>query len=774
MTIRELCFLIIYIISSSLLGGTISGIISNSSNGQPIEHVGIMIKETHQGATSNNKGYYVVTDVENGTYTLIFSHTSFRMEERIVVVTDDKERSYVNVELTTQAIIMEDMKIVSTEASEGVNTREIQIGRVIRTPEQLLDVVQVAEPDIFRSMLTLPGVTPIADFSSGMYVRGGSPDQNQILLDDIEVYNPTHFGGLFSTFNVDAIDKVELLKGGFPAKYGGRLSSVLDVRNRDGNRKLHHGVARLSLISLQGTVEGPWKIGSKGGSYMGSYRRSYLDLMREFIDIIPDYYFYDGHAKVNYDLGQSDRISASSYFGYDKLKLDLGARMYMGWGNRTFSGQWVHIFNPRLFSHFLVANSYFESIIEQGSGLNDFRRENRIDDYTLKGILSYKPNNYHLLDFGFESKFITVDFLNKTTFDLPTERLPNVDASSITNDLYFQDSWILNAFWTFQPGIRFSNYSTLDINLPQSPDAKYFRVSPRASLRRKLSIDSNVYASYGRYYQFLAQIGTVISSPMDVWMPLDGTVKPGVADHYILGYRHELMEGLGIDLEVYYKDMDNLVSYNWDMEREWNNDTMSLHDVLYIGKGHSTGLDLLLRTDKWGIAGFVGYSFGITQNKFTNTNLNPDSNLPKYFYPKHDRNHQINLVSAYNMSEQTNKYLWGAEIIFGATYSYATGQPTAVPEQVYFAGDHLGFLFSYQDAARLPDYSRLDLSFKLKWLKRVSTIESYVQVINVTNRNNVFSRNYFVEFDEIGDMKLKHSDFNQFPLIPFIGVNVIW
>ena len=692
----------------------------------------------------------------------------------MVTVKDHNERVYENVELTHQAIQLEDMTIVSSEESEGVNTREIQIGRVIRTPEQLLDVVQVAEPDIFRSMLTLPGVTPIADFSSGMYVRGGSPDQNQILLDDIEVYNPTHFGGLFSTFNVDAIDKVELLKGGFPAKYGGRLSSVLDVRNRDGNRKSHHGVARLSLISAQATVEGPWKIGNEKGSYMGSYRRSYLDLMREFIDIIPDYYFYDGHVKVNYDIGQSDRISASSYFGYDKLNLDLGATMYIGWGNRTFSGQWVHIFNPRLFSHFLVANSYFESIIEQGSGTSDFRRENRIDDYTLKGILSYKPNNYHLLDFGFESKFIMVDFLNETTMDIPAERLPNVEASSIISDLYFQDSWILNAFWTFQPGIRFSNYSTTDINLPQSPDAKYFRVSPRASIRRKLSIYNNVYASYGKYYQFLAQIGPVVSSPMDVWMPLDGTVEPGASDHYILGYKHELMEGLGIDVEVYYKEMKNIVTYNWETEREWNNNTMSLKDVVYVGKGNAAGLDLLLRTDNWGLAGFVGYSFGVTQNKFQNVNTNPINETSKYFYPKHDRTHQINLVQAYNLSEQIDYRLFGAEIIFGATYAYATGQPTSVPEQVYYAGDHFGFLYSYQDAERLPDYSRLDLSFKLKWLKNFGTIETYAQVINVTNRNNVFSRNYYVEFDEAGEMKLQHSDFNQFPLIPFVGVNVTW
>ncbi|MCL1826851.1 MAG: TonB-dependent receptor, partial [Candidatus Cloacimonetes bacterium] len=696
---------------------TISGNVTNSSNGQPIEFASITLQGTSVGTSSNQKGYYVLTDVKPGIYEIFVSHISYKTESRIITVKEN-ESAYLNIELSQRSIQMEDVFVVSEKNSQEVNTREIQISRVSRTPKQLLDVVPMVEPDIVRSLLTLPGVTPIADFSSGMYVRGGSPDQNQILLDNIEVYNPTHFGGLFSTFNVDAIDNVELLKGGFPAKYGGRLSSVLDIRNLDGNRKSHHGIARLSLISAQVTAEGPWSISSQKGSYMGSFRRSYFDLITMAIDELPDYYFYDGHIKVNYDISNRDKVTASSYVGYDKLKWDIeeiDIGIDIGWGNRTFSSQWTHIFSPRWFSYFILANSYFESDISQKTSSGYMTRFNNIDDYTVKGVLNYTPNNYHLLDFGFDMKYNTVDFLNTTDMDIPKEQLVNVQVESITNDFYFQDSWIVNAFWTFQPGFRLSNYATTKINLPESPDGNYFRVSPRLSLRRKLDVDSNIYANYGKYYQFLAQIGPVISSPMDVWMPLDGTVSPSESDHYILGYKNNITEGLGFDIEFYYKDMKNIVDYNWDIEEEWDNNTMKLSDVVNVGKGHSYGFDVLLRTDNWGFAGFLGYSLGITKNKFQNTNLNPVTQKPKYFYPKHDRTHQINMVQAYNISEQTGRRLWGAEMILGATYTFATGQPAAVPEQVYYAGDHFGFIYSYKDAVRLPDYSRLDLSYKLLW-----------------------------------------------------------
>jgi len=764
-----------------LTAATISGVVSNQNNGQPIEYANAIIKETQQGAYTNNRGYFVITNVTPGEYTLFFTQISFAVQQKPISITYPEQNEYLKIELKPQAVTMQEINVVNNTNDLEINTRDIKIGNINRTTKQLLDVVQVAEPDVFRSMLTLPGVTPIADFSSGLYVRGGTPDQNQILLDEIDVYNPTHFGGLFSTFNTDAINNVELLKGGFPAKHGGRLSSVLNVQNRDGNRKSHHGVARVSLLSMSGTLEGPWKLGEQSGSYMASYRRSYLELMQKMIDVIPDYYFYDGHAKAVWDVGQKDILMFSTYFGRDRLDMDLGMKLHIDWGNSVFSSQWIHVFSPQLFSQFVLASSHFDSQMGQQSGDSELKRVNALDDGTLKGILSYKPNNDHLLEFGFETKINEVDFHIDGDAGWDSDRMINLDTKSLISDLYLQDSWDIDTFWTLQPGARLSWYKTLTGNLKHIPDANYARLSPRVSLRRKLSVDSNVYASFGRYYQFCNVAGMEISSPFDIWVPLDGTIKPGEADHYILGYKHELMEGLGLDIELYYKKMRHLTEYNIDNEQDWSNSSGTVSDVFNKGEGDAKGLDILLRTDIWGLSGFVGYSLGISRKKIENTNTHPITHEPQYYYPKHDRTHQLNIVEAWNISESTGKQLWGADMILGITYAYATGQPTSVPERVYIGDDHISqmtFLYSYRDRERLPAYSRLDLSYKMLWENKKWSIEPYVQVINVTDRQNVYSRNYYVtnvsQDPYNPQFKLEYADSYQFPLIPFVGVNIVW
>ncbi|MCK9328915.1 MAG: TonB-dependent receptor [Candidatus Cloacimonetes bacterium] len=767
-----LLFILIFY-SVSLSSATISGIVTNKNNGQPIEYASVIIKGKSQGAYTNNKGYFVITDIIPGKYIIFASQTSYAVSESNVVVKNIKEDIYLKIELSQKTIAMEDVTVSASSIDNDINSREIVVSKVIRNTKQLLDVVQVAEPDVFRSMLTLPGVTPIADFSSGMYIRGGSPDQNQILLDDIDVYNPSHFGGLFSTFNTDAIESVELLKGGFPAKYGGRLSSVLDVRNRDGNRKHHQGIARLSLISLSATMEGPWTLGKENGAYMCSFRRSYLDLMRKAISEIPNYYFYDGHLKLNWDIDRKNKLMVSTYFGYDKLDMDMGSDFMIGWGNNTVTSQWVHIFNPQLFSHFVIAGSHFESLMEMSDSDNNFKRINNIDDLSIKAMMSYKPNNYHMIEYGIETKYNTIEFKNETNMDIAEERMPNILANSITSDLYLQDTWSINPFWTLQSGIRVSNYKTLDVNLQSSPPATYWKFSPRVSLRKELSISSNVFVSYGRYYQFLTLISPGMSTPLDIWFPIDKTVKPGISDHYIFGYKNQFNEGLGLDIELFYKDMDNLVEYRWETEEEWNNDTMTLKDVFHIGKGDAKGIEVLLKTDKWGWSGFIGYSYSVTRKKLADYNLNPQTHSPEYFYPKYDRNHQVNIVQTYNLTEQTGKQLWGADILFGITYAFATGQPTQIPEKIYYSNEQVDFMYSYSDSRRLPNYSRLDLSYKMQWHKEKYTIEPYLQIINFTNNTNVFDRSYYIEFVE-GNMVLKYEDTNQFPLIPFIGVNVNW
>ncbi|MFO7659770.1 MAG: TonB-dependent receptor, partial [Candidatus Cloacimonadaceae bacterium] len=303
---------------------TISGFITRADSAEPLQYVNVRISETKAGTQSNKKGYYVINISNPGTYTLVATLVSFARVTHTFRIVKADEDVFFDIQLEKASVEMEKVTVTASQSGKNeVNTPHIKVSTITQTTEDILNTVSVAEADVFRSILTLPGVTPVSDFSSGLYVRGGSPDQNLILIDDIDVYNPNHFGGVFSTFNTDAVESVELIKGGYPAKYGGRLSSVLDVTNRQGNRKHHQGVARLSLISASATLEGPWKLGSEKGSYMGSFRRTYLDIMKKAFDL-PDYYFYDGHWKLNWDLNKKDKVSASMYFGKDNLDLDVG------------------------------------------------------------------------------------------------------------------------------------------------------------------------------------------------------------------------------------------------------------------------------------------------------------------------------------------------------------------------------------------------------------------------------------------------------------------
>lgn len=776
MRIRLLFMLLAGFILSSAYGATVSGFITRKDSAEPLQYVNVRIVETKAGTQTNKKGYYVINVNAPGTYKLVATLLSYARVERSFSIKEVIENFALDIEMEKSAIELS--KVVVTASQNGkddVNTPHIKVSTVTQTTEDILNTVSVAEADIFRSILTLPGVTPISDFSSGLYVRGGSPDQNLILIDDIDVYNPNHFGGIFSTFNTDAVESVELIKGGYPAKYGGRLSSVLDVTNRQGNRNYHQGVARLSLISASSTVEGPWRIGSESGSYMGSFRRTYLDILKQAFDL-PDYYFYDGHWKLNWDINSKDKVSTSMYFGKDNLEIDIGDILHIDWGNRTFSSQWMHIFNPKLFSQFVLAGSQFESNVRQISQNGEvFNRMNSIDDISLKGIYSWKTSNNHQLDFGTEFKWNNTKLLVKTRYQIDPNSLPDVKVSSLTSSAYVQDIWDWNEFWTLQPGLRLSYYKSLFINLPSCPEANYVNLEPRISFRRKLDVAENVFVSYGRYYQYLTLMSMGVSTPFDLWFPLDGSLKPGISDHYILGYKNELSSKFALDVELYYKTYRNLLEFNPATDYTWNNQTGQLRDTFNVGKGFTYGVDTQLRTDWLGFEGFIGYTLSSTRRKIDGTNINPQNAQAQYFYPLYDKTHQLNVVETYKLTENTGWQLWGGDIRLGLNYAYSTGQPTSVPEGVFFDGEQFQILYSYKDRVRLPAYNRLDLSFKTEWNKSWGTFEPYLEVINVFNHKNIGSRNYYIMYDENSDSYvLKKSDSGQFPFVPFIGVNVKW
>lgn len=770
----------ILFVFAGLNAATVSGVVKSAESGEKLSNITIRLKGANLVTMTNKEGYFVFADVPAGEQELFIGVVGYKPYLQKFALTA-KSQQKVEAELIPMAIKLADVT-VTAKKFDDIAPREIKVGTIRQTSKEIKEVVAVGDADIFRALAFQPGVVPIADFSAGLYVRGGTPDQNLILLDGIDVYNPSHFGGIFSTFNTDAVSSVELIKGGYPAKYGGRLSSVMDVQNMDGNRRAFHGMAKLSAISTSATLQGPWEAGSQSGSYMGSFRRTYLDVLRGIQDNIPDYYFYDGHAKFNWDLNSTDKLQTSCYFGRDNLDMDVGADMKIYWGNTTFSQQWVHVFNPKLFSHFTAAGSRYYSVFEYTSDSDQgLKRLNDIYDGTIKAEFSYKPVDAHFVDFGLETKFNTVCFkVEEKNSSIDPDGLPNVSARSNTTTAYIQDSWEINPRWTFQPGLRLGTFKSYDINLENSPQADRFLYSTTASLRYKINEASNTYVSYGHYYQVLTSLNMGISTPFDIWFPLDGSLKPGQSDHYILGYQNQFCPWAVLEAETYYKNMHNLTEYRAETDYEWSNSTMNLGDALNTGHGWSAGIDLLLREQWQAWEGFIGYSWSRTRRTINDTNLDPKTGKPVEYYARYDRTHQINLVQNYNLTEGLDWRLWGGEEVVGFNLTYGSGQPIAKPEEVFFDGDNLQAIYSYNDGYRLPPYFRLDVSYKVKYYKKGWTIEPYAQITNLTNNKNIWSRDYSYSLDtdlaspNFGRILTKNEDTYQFPLLPFIGVNVEW
>ncbi|MDZ4181401.1 MAG: TonB-dependent receptor, partial [Candidatus Cloacimonadaceae bacterium] len=504
-----------------LWSATVSGFVTRGGSGEPLQYVNVRIAGTKIGGQTNKKGYYVLNITQPGNYVLDFSLISYIDTSIPFTVGTLGEEVKVDAVLDRGSIEL-NKTVVTADADPSLEGTQIRNSLVRQNTEDIKMVVSPVEADIFRAVLTLPGVAPISDFSSGLYVRGGSPDQNLILLDDIDVYNPNHFGGIFSTFNSDAVESVDLIKGGYPAKFGGRLSSVLDVTNRQGNRMRHQGVARLSLISSSATLEGPLHIGNQNGSYMASLRRTYVEVLKQFYDELPDYYFYDGQVKVNWDLDARNKFSFSSYFGRDDLSFDFGSVLALDWGNKTFTTQWVHLFSPTLFSQFVFAGSEFKSNFDQISkeGEKVFQRINGIHDLSSKAMLSWKPNNQHQVDWGYEIKWNNTWLKMDTTYQYEENALPDVEVSSLTSAVYVQDVWDINELWTLQPGLRAAWYRTLKLKPTGIPEASYVNLEPRVSLRRNLDVGESVYANFGIYHQYLTLMSMEVSTPFDIWFPL--------------------------------------------------------------------------------------------------------------------------------------------------------------------------------------------------------------------------------------------------------------
>lgn len=716
----------------------LNGFITDSETGETLIGATAVLADTYRGATTNLSGYYIINNVVPGEYKVRFSYLGYD-EKRVNISLSEGEIKRLDISLKPLSFEMEEL-VMEAERGRDVSRN---IGTSSVSAEWIRTVPSVLQADVFRAVQLLPGVKAASDFSSGLYIRGGGPDQTLILLDRTTVYNPSHFFGFFSTFNPDAIKDVRLYKGAYPATYGGRLGSVLDVRNKDGNRKQMAGSLSLGLLSSRAMIEGPYS----RGSYMLAVRRSTLEpllaVLRNNIDNVPDsFYFYDINAKINYDHWRNNRISVAAYTGTDDVRFPFGddSRFNLYYGNRTLSIDWTHLLSRRTFVQTtFTASEYFNDPVFEFASTR-FERHNRIYDFSLKSDIEWLPSqNYQFLagiwggnkSFRLKDSFDGSETLNET---IESEYL----------SFYFQNIWKPTVRWEFIAGLRANWFGS----------GNYFKLDPRLTAEYHLSTHTRLQAAYGRYHQFLTLLTNEAISAFDLWLISDTGVPPAYGDQFVLGLKNDRWEKYQIEIELYYRTMRDIFEFD-----PFILDPAGLEypDLFRFGEGYAAGFELFFEKTRGRLLGFIGYTWGTTRRKFFGFNED------RFYPPKYDRIHDLHIVSQYQLNPK-----WS----FSAVFNYATGQSYTEPlgrmalQSNPFDGSLLdAIVVGRVNASRLPAYHRLDIGFNRKssffgWAEA----EWQFQAINLYSRRNTWF--YFYDFDS---NPVKREQVRMLPIIPAVS-----
>lgn len=732
---------------------SVSGYITDSETGETLIGANIALLEVNKGSSSNTLGYYSIPNIKAGTYTLICSFIGYKTFKRTFTLAEN-ESLRLEVSLLPEGLALEEIVIESQrEIREQKNIGTVQMNTAF-----IKELPSVFQADVFRSIQLLPGVKASSDFSSGLYIRGGGPDQTLILLDRTTVYNPSHFFGLFSTFNPDAIKNVRLFKGGYPAEYGGRLGSVLDIYNKDGNRKEVAGTVSLGMLSSRVMLEGPYK----KGSWSIAARRSTLEPILKVLNNMDDitlpsnFYFLDVNGKINYDAGANDKLNLSFYSGVDVLKFPLAEDfdINLNYGNQTLSSNWTHIFNERLFSNFVFTTARYFSFPNFNLASTKSTRDNNIYDFTIKSDLEFLASDSHTFKGGFWGGVMTLklndSFDGTNTFGSRTQ--------SNYGSAYLQDTWKATDQLEFLGGLRVSYFS----------DGNYLRAEPRLSAEFSPNNRLRFQAAVGRYTQYLTLQTNEAFTAFDVWLTADDGVRPSYGDQFVLGVKTIPFEDYGFDVEVYYRTMKDLFETDPFIP---DISGLPYKDTFRFGSGDAYGIEMFFEKRVGRLTGFIGYTFAYTWRKFPGYNNeigNPDGPGRSY-PPKYDRKNDINVVLDYRLSKK-----WK----FTTAYNYATGQAYTEPLGRYNlqnpTWDNPNFV-NYQtfvtgkvNASRLPAYTRLDVSFSRKSsFFKLADAEWQFQIVNVLNRRNVWFYNY--DFDS---NPVKKEEVKLLPILPTISYTI--
>lgn len=759
---------------------TVSGYVKDKTNGENSVGATVYIKELLKGTTTNAYGFYSIT-IEEGEYTLVVSYIGFKNIEQKITL---NKNIRLNYEIEEDVITTEEFQIIGER--EDKNTNEAVMSTVELDVEKVKALPAIfGEIDILKTVQLLPGVQSAGEGNSGFYVRGGGPDQNLILLDGATIYNSSHLAGFFSVFNADAIKDVKLIKGGMPAEYGGRLSSVLDITMKDGNFKKYEAEGGLGLISSRVTIQGPIK--KDTASFIMSYRRFYLgDIAQPFIGDSSkfkgtNYYFYDFNAKFNWIVSEKDRLYLSAYNGKDVFKFKNakdGFGMDTPWGNTIVSLRWNHLFNDKLFLNTSVIYTKYQFEVGLEQDQFEFRLFSGITDWNAKLDFNYLPSILHNVKFGVNYIFHKFVPSNATArsgeIDFNTGDIIKNYANEFA--LYLSDDWDINEKLKVHAGLRYSlfqhvgpfkRYNNTDFGSPidtvvygNGETVKLYQgLEPRITARYSLKNNSAVKASFTQNYQYihLASFASV-SLPTDVWVPSSDKVKPQFSTQYALGYFKNFKENkFETSIEVYYKDMKNQIEYK-DGALPEDNAGNNVDNSFTFGKGWSYGAEFFLKKRYGKINGWIGYTLAWTNKQFD------DLNDGKVFPAKYDRRHDASIVLTYDISKR-----W----VLGAVWVYATGSALTLPVERYTIEGQIVSDYGDRNSFRMDAYHRMDLSITLKGKEEKKFKSNWVfSIYNVYNRQNP----YFIYFATEGDvysgtLDIQAKQVSLFGILPSIAWN---
>lgn len=748
---------------------TVSGTIKDSSSGETLLSTAVRVKElSNVGVYSNEYGFYSLT-IPEGNYTLVVNSFGFAKKEIPIQLT---KNLIVNIDLSKpkQDKVQELQEVKVTGTKENKNVSGAETGMVKMDVKALEKIpVFAGEKDIIKTFTLTPGFKTAGEGNAGFFVRGGAADQNLILLDEATVYNASHLLGFFSTFNSDALKEVTLYKGGMPSQYGGRASSVLDVKMLDGNDKKYHVGGGIGIISSRLSIEGP--IVKNKGSFIISGRRTYADVFLKLTDEFKDnrLYFYDLNLKANYKINDKNRVFLSGYFGQDNL--GLGDLFGINWGNATGTIRWNSVINPKLFSNtsLIFSNYNYKIAINSGTLAVDIR--SKIQDYNIKQDFTYIINPSNKLKFGVNAihHTITPGQIESDDANFVFEELQ--DRFAWENAAYISHEWNPSERLSFIYGFRATNFSLMGAGEFYSFDSEglvsktttfekgeivqnYFNLEPRFTSSFMLDSTSSLKLGYARNVQNLHLISNSTSStPTDLWIPSSVNVKPEISDQLSLGYfRNFFNNRYELSVEAYYKDMQNQVDYK-DGASTIANDLIE-GELLY-GKGRAYGVELFFKKKYGRFNGWVSYTLSRTEKQIDGINNS------EWYAARQDRTHDVSLVGIYDINDKLS---------VSATWVFYTGSAVTFPSGKYYIDGVIQWLYTERNGYRMPNYHRLDLSVTY-FNKKTDKFESSWNfgVYNAYGRENAWTIDF--RESETDPTKTDAVQIALFKIVPSITYN---